>query len=83
MGYVSEMVNKPVCQSKNARNAKRFKGLVKNIVFTTLNINKSENTINAKIFKSLVKQIVFTSLNIDVLPNCESITESVSQSKTL
>ena len=78
MGYVSEMVNKPVCQSKNARNAKRFKGLVKNIVFTTLNINKSENTINAKIFKSLVKQIVFTSLNIDGLPNSESITESVS-----
>ena len=83
MGYLSEMVSKPVCQSKNTRKAKRFKSLVKDIVFTTLNVNKSKNTINAKIFKSLVKEIVFTSLNIDVLPNCESISESVSQSKTL
>ena len=35
----------------------------------------------AKMFKNLVKDIVFDTLNINVLPNCKTMSESVSQSK--
>ena len=34
----------------------------------------------AKMFKNLVKDIVFDTLNINVLPNCKTVSESVSQS---